>query len=173
MLGVNRRPQADDKGHLEPLSVYGIAVMSIGFLVDTDQPMVWRGPIVTKATHAAVYVDTQWPDIDYLVIDMPPGTGDVQLTVAQKVPVTGSVIVTTPQALAVADACRGIMMFSKVSVPVLGVVENMASHRCAHCGHESAIFWCGRGAGHVRQVCSRAAGSLAVRWRYTCCLRCR
>jgi ATP-binding protein involved in chromosome partitioning len=116
--------------------------MSIGFLVDPDQPMVWRGPMVTSALNQLIN-QTQWQDLDYLIVDMPPGTGDIQLTLSQKVPVSGAVIVTTPQNIATLDARKGLAMFRKVSIPVLGVVENMSTHICTSCGHEEAIFGVG------------------------------
>jgi ATP-binding protein involved in chromosome partitioning len=122
-----------------PLRAHGLQVMSIGALVDPDQPMVWRGPMVTSALSQLTH-QTQWEDLDYLIVDMPPGTGDIQLTLAQQVPVSGSVIVTTPQNIATLDARKGLAMFRKVSIPVLGVVENMSTHICTKCGNEDAIF---------------------------------
>jgi ATP-binding protein involved in chromosome partitioning len=119
-------------------------VMSIGFLVDSDQPMAWRGPMVTQAL-SQMLADTRWGELDYLVVDMPPGTGDIQLTLTQRVPVSGAVIVTTPQEIALLDARKGLQMFRKVGVPVLGIVENMGLHRCPACGHESHIFDAGGG----------------------------
>jgi len=122
--------------------------MSIGFLIDIDTPMVWRGPMVTQALEQLLN-ETRWREIDYLVVDMPPGTGDIQLTLAQKVPVTGAVIVTTPQDIALIDARKGLKMFEKVNIPILGVVENMSIHICPNCGHESHIF----GTGGGEQMC--------------------
>ena len=125
-----------------PLTGHGLQVMSIGFLVDPDQPMVWRGPMVTSALNQLMH-QTEWQDLDYLIVDMPPGTGDIQLTLSQKVPVSGAVIVTTPQNIATLDARKGLAMFRKVSIPVLGVIENMSTHICSSCGHEEAIFGSG------------------------------
>ena len=140
MLGlVGRKPETRDGKLLEPLVAHGIEAMSIGFLVDEQQPMAWRGPMVTSALNQLL-TQTRWGDLDYLVVDMPPGTGDIQLTLAQRVPVSGAVIVTTPQDIALADARKGLEMFQKVHVPVLGVVENMSLHICSRCGHEEHIF---------------------------------
>ena len=140
MLGlVGRRPETRDGKLLEPLVAYGLEAMSIGFLVDEQQPMAWRGPMVTSALNQLL-TQTRWGDLDYLIVDMPPGTGDIQLTLAQRVPVSGAVIVTTPQDIALADARKGLEMFQKVHVPVLGVVENMSLHICSRCGHEEHIF---------------------------------
>ena len=140
MLGLlGRRPETQDGKLLEPLVAHGIEAMSIGFLVDDQQPMAWRGPMVTSALNQLL-MQTRWGDLDYLVVDMPPGTGDIQLTLAQRVPVSGAVIVTTPQDIALADARKGLEMFQKVHVPVLGVVENMSLHVCSQCGHEERIF---------------------------------
>ena len=151
MLGVGgQRPAGNDAGGIEPLIAHGVRLMSVGLLVGDDQPMVWRGPMATRALEQLLR-DTNWGDVDYLVLDMPPGTGDIQLTIAQKIPVTGAIVVTTPQELAVADARRGLVMFNKVSIPVLGVVENMGIHRCPHCGGESHIF----GDGGARGMCER------------------
>jgi ATP-binding protein involved in chromosome partitioning len=145
MMGLaGERPNTPDGKHLEPLRAYGVAVMSIGFLIDADQPMVWRGPMVTQAL-VQLISDTRWGELDYLVVDMPPGTGDIQLTLSQRVPVSGAIIVTTPQDIALADARKGLMMFRKVSVPVLGIVENMAMHVCSNCGHEEHVFGAGGG----------------------------
>jgi ATP-binding protein involved in chromosome partitioning len=140
MLGLmGRRPETRDGKSLEPLVAHGIEAMSIGFLVDEQQPMAWRGPMVTSALNQLL-TQTHWGDLDYLIVDMPPGTGDIQLTLAQRVPVSGAVIVTTPQDIALADARKGLEMFQKVHVPVLGVVENMSLHICSRCGHEEHIF---------------------------------
>jgi ATP-binding protein involved in chromosome partitioning len=140
MLGlVGRRPETRDGKLLEPLVAHGLEAMSIGFLVDEQQPMAWRGPMVTSALNQLL-TQTRWGDLDYLIVDMPPGTGDIQLTLAQRVPVSGAVIVTTPQDIALADARKGLEMFQKVHVPVLGVVENMSLHICSRCGHEEHIF---------------------------------
>ena len=143
MLGIDGRPDtADNK--LQPLEGHGVQAMSIGFLIDVETPMVWRGPMVTQALEQLVQ-DTAWKDLDYLVVDLPPGTGDVQLTLAQRVPVTGSVIVTTPQDVALIDARKGLKMFEKVDIPILGIIENMSLHICSQCGHEERIF--GEGGG--------------------------
>jgi ATP-binding protein involved in chromosome partitioning len=140
MMGlVGQRPVTRDQKRIEPLIAHGVAVMSIGFLIDPEQPMVWRGPMVTQAL-TQLLGDTLWGELDYLVVDMPPGTGDIQLTLVQRVPVSGAVIVTTPQDIALADALKGLRMFEKVAVPVLGVVENMSTHVCSNCGHEEHIF---------------------------------
>jgi ATP-binding protein involved in chromosome partitioning len=140
MLGLlGSRPETRDGKTLEPLHAHGLEAMSIGFLVDDQQPMAWRGPMVTSALNQLL-MQTRWGDLDYLIVDMPPGTGDIQLTLAQRVPVSGAVIVTTPQDIALADARKGLEMFQKVHVPVLGVVENMSIHVCSNCGHEEHIF---------------------------------
>jgi ATP-binding protein involved in chromosome partitioning len=144
MLGVNQRPESADGKTLEPLSSYQVQVMSIGFLIEEDSPMIWRGPMVTQALEQLLN-DTRWKDLDYLVVDLPPGTGDIQLTLAQKVPVSGAVIVTTPQNIALLDARKGLKMFEKVEIPVLGVIENMSTHICSECGHEEHIFGAGGG----------------------------
>ena len=139
MLGIDRRPESDDGKTMEPLENYGVQVMSIGFLVDQDEAMIWRGPMATQALEQLLR-QTNWKDLDYLIIDMPPGTGDIQLTLSQRVPMTGAVIVTTPQDIALLDAKKGIKMFEKVGVPILGIVENMAVHVCSNCGHVEHIF---------------------------------
>ena len=139
MMGINRRPESDDGKTMEPLENYGVQVMSIGFLVEADSPMVWRGPMATQALDQLLR-QTNWGDLDYLIVDMPPGTGDIQLSLSQKVPLTGAVIVTTPQDIALLDAKKGIKMFEKVGVPILGIVENMAVHVCEKCGHVEHIF---------------------------------
>lgn len=145
MLGLSgERPTSADGNTMQPLNAHGVQVMSIGFLIDPDQPMVWRGPMVTSALNQLLN-QTQWDDLDYLIVDMPPGTGDIQLTLSQQVPVSGAVIVTTPQDIALLDARKGLQMFRKVSVPILGIVENMSTHICSECGHEEPIF--GRGGG--------------------------
>ncbi len=146
MLGLTgQRPSSPDGKRIRPLRAHGVVGMSIGFLVDVEQPMVWRGPMVTSALQQLL-TDTDWGELDYLVVDMPPGTGDIQLTLAQRVPVAGALIVTTPQDLSLADARKGLKMFEKVNVPVLGIVENMSTHRCSQCGHEEHIFGAGGGA---------------------------
>lgn len=144
MLGLSGRPESTDGKSMEPMEAYGIQTMSIGFLVDTDTPMVWRGPMVTGALEQLLR-DTKWRDLDYLIIDLPPGTGDIQLTLAQKIPVTGAIIVTTPQDIALLDARKGLKMFEKVGIPILGIVENMSTHICSQCGHEEHIFGAGGG----------------------------
>ncbi len=145
MLGLTgERPESDDGETMIPLQAHGLQVMSIGFLVDPDQPMIWRGPMVTSALNQLLQ-QSRWNDLDYLIVDMPPGTGDIQLTLSQNVPVSGAVIVTTPQDIALLDARRGLQMFKKVAVPVLGIIENMSTHVCSKCGHEEAIFGSGGG----------------------------
>ncbi|WP_053844845.1 iron-sulfur cluster carrier protein ApbC [Paracidovorax avenae] len=144
MLGIADRPESADGKTMEPLRNHGVQVMSIGFLVEPDQAMIWRGPMATQALEQLLR-QTNWQDLDYLVVDMPPGTGDIQLTLSQRVPLTGAVIVTTPQDIALLDARKGIKMFEKVGVPILGVVENMAVHVCSQCGHVEHIF--GEGGG--------------------------
>jgi ATP-binding protein involved in chromosome partitioning len=139
MMGITGRPASADGKTMEPMENYGVQVMSIGFLVEPDNPMVWRGPMVTQALEQLLR-QTNWRDLDYLVVDLPPGTGDIQLTLSQRVPLTGAVIVTTPQDIALLDAKKGIRMFEKVSVPILGIVENMAVHVCEQCGHIEHIF---------------------------------
>jgi ATP-binding protein involved in chromosome partitioning len=149
MLGISGRPQSNDGKTLEPLEAYGVQAMSIGFLIDIDTPMVWRGPMVTQALEQLLK-DTNWREVDYLVVDMPPGTGDIQLTLSQKVPVTGAVIVTTPQDIALLDARKGLKMFEKVGVPIVGIVENMSIHVCSNCGHAEHIF----GEGGAAKMCA-------------------
>lgn len=144
MLGLSGRPDSQDGKSIEPMEAHGIQAMSIGFLVETDTPMVWRGPMVTGALEQLLR-DTKWRDLDYLVIDLPPGTGDIQLTLSQKIPVTGAIIVTTPQDIALLDARKGLKMFEKVGIPILGIVENMSTHICSKCGHEEHIFGAGGG----------------------------
>jgi ATP-binding protein involved in chromosome partitioning len=144
MLGISGRPETTDGKTMEPLENHGLQVSSIGFMIDPDEPMVWRGPIVTQALQQLLD-QTNWRDLDYLIVDMPPGTGDIQLTLSQKVPVTGAVIVTTPQDIALLDARKGLKMFEKVGIPILGIVENMSTHICSNCGHAESIF--GEGGG--------------------------
>jgi ATP-binding protein involved in chromosome partitioning len=144
MLGINARPESVDGKTMEPLENHGVQVSSIGFMIDPDEPMVWRGPMVTQALQQLLE-QTNWRDLDYLIVDMPPGTGDIQLTLSQKVPVTGAVIVTTPQDIALLDARKGLKMFEKVGIPIIGIVENMSTHICSNCGHTEAIF--GQGGG--------------------------
>ena len=148
MLGITGRPESKDGKSLEPMMGHGVQSISIGFLIDVDTPMVWRGPMVTQALEQLLN-DTRWQGVDYLVVDLPPGTGDIQLTLAQKVPVTGAVIVTTPQDIALIDARKGLKMFEKVGIPIIGIVENMSTHICSNCGHEEHIF----GAGGAEKMC--------------------
>jgi len=144
MMGIEGRPESEDGKTMEPLENYGVQVMSIGFLVDPDEAMIWRGPMATQALEQLLR-QTNWRDLDYLVVDLPPGTGDIQLTLSQRVPMTGAVIVTTPQDIALLDARKAVSMFEKVGVPILGLVENMAVHVCSQCGHAEHIF--GEGGG--------------------------
>ena len=139
MMGITGRPDSADGKTMEPMENYGVQVMSIGFLVDADQAMIWRGPMATQALEQLLR-QTNWAELDYLIVDMPPGTGDIQLTLSQRVPLTGAVIVTTPQDIALLDAKKGIKMFEKVGVPILGIVENVAVHVCEKCGHVEHIF---------------------------------
>ena len=144
MMGIDGRPESSDGKTMEPMENYGVQVMSIGFLVNQDEAMIWRGPMATQALEQLLR-QTNWKDLDYLIVDLPPGTGDIQLTLSQRVPMTGAVIVTTPQDIALLDARKGIKMFEKVRVPILGIVENMAVHVCSNCGHVEHIF--GEGGG--------------------------
>lgn len=144
MLGISSHPDSLDGKTMEPVVAHGIQAMSIGLLIDVETPMVWRGPMVTQAL-LQLLNDTNWKDLDYLIVDLPPGTGDIQLTLAQKIPVTGAVIVTTPQDIALLDARKGLKMFEKVGIPILGIVENMSTHTCSHCGHTEPIFGTGGG----------------------------
>jgi ATP-binding protein involved in chromosome partitioning len=139
MMGITGRPESEDGKSMMPLANYGVEVMSIGFLVDEDQAMIWRGPMATQALDQLLR-QTNWGDLDYLLVDMPPGTGDIALTLSQRVPLTGAVIVTTPQDIALIDAKKGVTMFQKVGVPILGIVENMAVYCCPNCGHVAHIF---------------------------------
>jgi len=161
MLGVHGRPESTDGQTMEPLVSHGLQLMSIGFLVEDDQAMVWRGPMATQALEQLLR-QTRWRDLDYLVIDMPPGTGDIQLTLSQRVPVSGSVIVTTPQDIALIDAKKGLKMFEKVGVPILGIVENMAIHICSNCGHAEHIFGSGGGQRMADQYGQELLGSLPL-----------
>ena len=144
MLGLSGRPESPDNKSIEPMRAFGVEAMSIGLLVDVDAPMIWRGPMATSAL-TQLFNDTRWGDLDYLLVDLPPGTGDIQLTLAQKIPVAGAVIVTTPQEIATLDARKALKMFEKVNIPVLGLIENMAVHVCGNCGHAERIF--GEGGG--------------------------
>ena len=161
MLGITGQPESKDGKSLEPMRSHDLQAMSIGFLIDEETPMIWRGPMVTQALEQLLN-DTNWSDLDYLVIDLPPGTGDTQLTLAQKVPVSGAVIVTTPQDIALLDARKGLKMFQKVEVPVLGIVENMSTHICSKCGHEEHIFGEGGGERMAKQYGVRLLGSLPL-----------
>ncbi len=162
MLGLaGRQPESEDGTSMEPLKAYGVQTMSIGFMVDVDSPMVWRGPMVTQALEQLLN-QTNWNDLDYLIVDMPPGTGDTQLTLAQKVPVTGAVIVTTPQDIALIDARKGLKMFDKVGIPILGLVENMSIHICSKCGHEEHIFGHGGGEKMCKDYDAEFLGSLPL-----------
>jgi ATP-binding protein involved in chromosome partitioning len=162
MLGLTgQRPTLAEGKQLRPLVSHGVSAMSIGFLVDAEQPMVWRGPMVTQAL-TQLLSETQWGALDYLVVDMPPGTGDIQLTLAQRVPVAGAVIVTTPQDIALADARKGLKMFEKVSVPVLGIVENMSVYTCPQCGHSEHVFGAGGGERMARDYGVRLLGELPL-----------
>ncbi len=149
MLGISGQPESDDGKSLLPMMSHGLQAMSIGFLVDADQPMIWRGPMVTQALDQLLH-QTKWDNLDYLVVDLPPGTGDIQLSLAQNVPVTGAVIVTTPQDIALLDARKGLKMFEKVGIKIVGIVENMSTHICSNCGHEEHIF----GAGGGEKMCA-------------------
>ncbi|MCH8620792.1 iron-sulfur cluster carrier protein ApbC [Undibacterium sp. TS12] len=149
IMGISGRPETVDGKTMEPLENHGLQVSSIGFMIDPDEPMVWRGPLVTQAMQQLLS-QTNWHDLDYLIVDMPPGTGDVQLTLSQKVPVTGAVIVTTPQDIALLDARKGLRMFEKVDIPILGIVENMSIHICSNCGHAEHIF----GEGGGQKMCA-------------------
>jgi ATP-binding protein involved in chromosome partitioning len=161
MLGITGRPESLDGKNLEPMMAHGIQAMSIGLLIDADSPMVWRGPMVTQALQQLLN-ETRWHDVDYLIIDMPPGTGDIQLTLAQKVPVTGAVIVTTPQDIALLDARKGLKMFEKVGIPIIGIVENMSTHICSSCGHEEHIFGAGGGDKMCKDYSTELLGSLPL-----------
>lgn len=149
MLGITGRPESIEENTMEPMEGHGLQASSIGFLIDDDAPMVWRGPMVTSALEQLLR-QTRWRDLDYLIVDMPPGTGDIQLTLAQKVPVTGAVIVTTPQDIALLDARKGLKMFEKVGVPIVGIIENMSTYVCPNCGHEEHVF----GEGGGQKMCN-------------------
>lgn len=155
MLGLSGMPDSPDGKTLEPMIGHGIQTMSIGFLVDEESPIIWRGPMITQALTRLVY-ETRWDNLDYLIVDMPPGTGDIHLTMAQKMPVSGALVVTTPQDIALLDAVKGLKMFEKVNVPVLGIIENMSTHLCSQCGHEEHIF----GEGGARRMAEEAGTDL-------------
>ncbi len=161
MLGITTKPDSIDGKTMQPLQAHGLQVMSIGSMVDPETPMVWRGPMVTQALEQMLR-QTNWADLDYLIIDMPPGTGDIQLTLSQKVPVTGAVIVTTPQDIALLDARKGLKMFEKVGIPILGIVENMALHVCSECGHTEHIFGSGGGERMATQYTVNYLGGLPL-----------
>lgn len=161
MLGITGRPESKDGKTLEPMEGHGIQAMSVGFLIDVETPMVWRGPMVTQALEQLLK-ETRWQDVDYLVVDLPPGTGDIQLTLAQRVPVTGAVIVTTPQDIALLDARKGLKMFEKVGIPILGIVENMSIHICSNCGHAEHIFGEGGGERMCKDYDTEMLGGLPL-----------
>lgn len=161
MMGISGRPETTDGKTMEPMENYGLQVSSIGFMINQDEPMVWRGPIVTQALQQLLE-QTNWRDLDYLIVDMPPGTGDIQLTLSQKVPVTGAVIVTTPQDIALLDARKGLKMFEKVGIPILGIVENMSVHVCSNCGHAETIFGSGGGEKMCREYGVDFLGALPL-----------
>jgi len=161
MLGITGQPSSEDGTSLEPMENYGIQAMSIGFLIEDDTPMIWRGPMVTQALEQLIS-DTRWKDLDYLIVDMPPGTGDTQLTLSQKIPVSGAVIVTTPQDIALLDARKGLKMFEKVEVSVLGIIENMSIHICSKCGNEEHIFGEGGGERMAEEHNVNLLGSLPL-----------
>ena len=161
MLGISNHPDSLDGKTMEPVIAHGIQAMSIGLLIDVETPMVWRGPMVTQAL-LQLLNDTNWKDLDYLIVDLPPGTGDIQLTLAQKIPVTGAVIVTTPQDIALLDARKGLKMFEKVGIPILGIVENMSTHTCSNCGHTEPIFGTGGGEKMCRDYQVEFLGALPL-----------
>ncbi|MDE0155831.1 MAG: iron-sulfur cluster carrier protein ApbC [Gammaproteobacteria bacterium] len=161
MLGCRAKPDSHDGKSIEPNVSYHLQSMSIGYLVNEETPMIWRGPMVTSALEQLLG-DTNWSDLDYLIIDLPPGTGDIQLTLCQKIPVSGAIIVTTPQDIALLDARKGLKMFEKVEVPVLGIVENMSTHICSQCGHEEHIFGSGGGQQMAEQYDVGLLGSLPL-----------
>ena len=161
MLGLSGYPDSVDNKTMVPKMAYGLQSMSIGYLINADQPLIWRGPMATNMLQQLLR-DTNWVDIDYLIIDLPPGTGDIQLTLAQQIPVSGAIIVTTPQDIALIDAQRGLSMFEKVNVPVLGVIENMGMHICSECGHTEAIFGEGGGIAMSKKNKVELLGSLPL-----------
>ncbi len=161
MLGISGHPESEDGKTLLPMENHGLKAMSIGFLIDEDAPMIWRGPMVTQALEQLLN-DTQWGELDYLVVDLPPGTGDIQLTLSQKIPVSGAVIVTTPQDIALLDARKGLKMFERVEVPILGVVENMSMHVCSQCHHVEHIFGEGGGQSMAEQYDVNYLGGLPL-----------
>ncbi|MCD7098655.1 iron-sulfur cluster carrier protein ApbC [Stenotrophomonas sp. MMGLT7] len=161
MLGLSGKPESPDNKSIEPMRAFGIEAMSIGLLIDPDTPMIWRGPMATSAL-TQLFNDTLWGDLDYLLVDLPPGTGDIQLTLAQKIPVAGAVIVTTPQDIATLDARKALKMFEKVEIAVLGIVENMAVHVCSNCGHAEHLFGQGGGGRMAQQYGVPLLGSLPL-----------
>ena len=161
MLALSGRPESPDNKSIEPLRAFGVEAMSIGFLIEPDSPMIWRGPMATSAL-TQLFNDTLWGDLDFLLIDLPPGTGDIQLTLSQKIPVAGAVIVTTPQDIATLDARKALNMFEKVEVPVLGIIENMAVHTCSNCGHVEHLFGEGGGQRMAEQYGVPLLGSLPL-----------
>ena len=161
MLGLSGRPDSPDGKSIEPMRAHGVEAMSIGFLVEQDTPMIWRGPMATSAL-TQLLTETLWGDLDYLIVDLPPGTGDIQLTLAQKIPVAGAIVVTTPQDVATLDARKALKMFEKVQVPVLGIVENMAVHVCTQCGHGEHLFGQGGGERMAAQYGVPLLGSLPL-----------
>ncbi|VAW45186.1 [4Fe-4S] cluster assembly scaffold protein Mrp (=ApbC) [hydrothermal vent metagenome] len=161
MLNIKNKPASQDGKSMQPLTAYGLQVMSIGALIEEDSPMIWRGPIVTQ-TLTQLLKETNWQELDYLIIDLPPGTGDVQLTLSQQIPVTGAVIVTTPQPISVIDAKKALKMFEKVDIPILGIIENMATHICSQCQHEEAIFGAHGGEQMAKQYNVNFLGSLPL-----------
>lgn len=161
MLGANAPPEVSENQRIKPLLLHGLQTMSIGYLVDQNAAMIWRGPMVSTALQQ-LFNNTSWENLDYLIIDLPPGTGDIQLTLVQKIPITAAVIVTTPQDIALSDAKRAIMMFEKVRVPVLGVIENMSFHSCTQCGHQEAIFGEGGGQNLATEFKVNFLGSLPL-----------
>ncbi|ALN80219.1 iron-sulfur cluster carrier protein ApbC [Lysobacter antibioticus] len=161
MLGLSGRPDSPDGKSIEPMRAHGLEAMSIGPLVEQDTPMIWRGPMATSAL-TTLLNDTRWGELDYLIVDLPPGTGDIQLTLSQKIPVAGAVIVTTPQDVATLDAKKALRMFEKVEVPVLGLIENMAVHVCSNCGHAEHLFGEGGGARMASQYGVSLLGSLPL-----------
>jgi len=161
MLGITGRPESIEENTIEPMEGHGLQASSIGFLIEEDAPMVWRGPMVTSALEQLLR-QTRWRDLDYLIVDMPPGTGDIQLTLAQKVPVTGAVIVTTPQDIALLDARKGLKMFEKVGVPIIGIIENMSTYVCPKCNHEEHIFGTGGGEKMCKEYGTDFLGALPL-----------
>ncbi len=161
MLGTSQRPESSDGKSIEPIERYGLQSMSIGYLIDEEEPMIWRGPMLTQALEQMLK-DTNWKDLDYLIIDLPPGTGDIQLTLSQKVPVSGAVIITTPQDISLLDARKALKMFEKVNVPVMGIIENMSTHVCSQCGHEEHIFGAGGGEKMAEQYDIDLLGNLPL-----------